>query len=179
MSLYGFGLFLLIGLTFGGSVALIVLIGSHSLGGALVIGAFMGVFLSLIATPLIAIPQLLLTRGASTNAGVVVRRSAIVKGGSTREALRLAEGAMEHAMPRGRFTKRDFATGELQYRTSLSWKSWGEVVSARIDRQDDSACTLEVKSRPLFRPTLADFGKNQRNVEETMRWLSEQGAKAE
>ncbi|MCE9636747.1 MAG: hypothetical protein K8T90_13670 [Planctomycetes bacterium] len=49
-------------------------------------------------------------------------------------------------------------------RTSTSWKSWGEIVRIELGPPLDGVVPVHVTSRPTWRTTIADYGKNLANV---------------
>jgi hypothetical protein len=55
-------------------------------------------------------------------------------------------------------------TFALEGRTRMSWKSWGEIVRVEVGPVADGTVPVNVSSRPSWRTTLADHGKNLANV---------------
>jgi hypothetical protein len=53
--------------------------------------------------------------------------------------------------------------GTLVFATAMTWFSWGETICIRI-HQIDSFAQLEVRSECKLKTTIADWGKNKRNV---------------
>ena len=57
--------------------------------------------------------------------------------------------------------------------TGLSWESFGEHVTARVEARDAQTARVVIESRPLFFLTLVDLGRNARNLDEVVDHLRE------
>lgn len=60
----------------------------------------------------------------------------------------------------------DEKEGLITAKTGMSWESAGEILTINVRRKLDSKTNIHIKSQPLLWTTLADFGKNQENVEQ-------------
>jgi hypothetical protein len=65
----------------------------------------------------------------------------------------------------------DTQRGELEFRTGVSWKSWGEVVYVQAMQKEDNEVDIDICSLPSWRTTMVDYGKNQENIREVERIL--------
>jgi hypothetical protein len=68
---------------------------------------------------------------------------------------------------------RHHASGKLVFRTGLSWSSWGEVISLRLEPIDETSTLVHLHSRPWLPTTLIDYGKNQQNLAQLQRMLTD------
>lgn len=68
------------------------------------------------------------------------------------------------AMPRARITSADAATGVIEAKVGAAMKSWGEIVNVRVEPAPSGTSSIEISSRPSFRPTIVDYGVNLQNV---------------
>lgn len=55
--------------------------------------------------------------------------------------------------------------GTLVAKTGHSRKSWGEVITARVQPVGPEECAIRLESRPRMRLTLEDSGVNAKNVQ--------------
>ncbi|MCP4441384.1 MAG: hypothetical protein GY810_20960 [Aureispira sp.] len=53
----------------------------------------------------------------------------------------------------------------------LSWASWGEKVEITLTGKEGELNVFELMSRPSVKTTMADYGKNRKNVQELERIL--------
>ncbi|MCE9635535.1 MAG: hypothetical protein K8T90_07510 [Planctomycetes bacterium] len=75
--------------------------------------------------------------------------------------------AAVQALAQLRVTPAREASGDvvvLEGRTSTSWRSWGEIVRIELGPPLDDVVPVHVTSRPTWRTTIADYGKNLANV---------------
>jgi hypothetical protein len=77
------------------------------------------------------------------------------------------------AVPRARLDDFEEESGTIILTVPWSFKSWGERVVLRLSEADPSTTSIEVTSRASFPLTLADYGKNARNVQQVVDWLSD------
>lgn len=71
--------------------------------------------------------------------------------------------------------KEDRSQGKIVARTSVSWKTWGDVISFDVCRIDNNRTQVIVSSKPVVRITLVDYGKNLENVERIVEFLKKHG----
>ena len=55
--------------------------------------------------------------------------------------------------------------------TSSSWKTFGDVIEANFTKLDEDNITLTITSRPKFKSTAIDYGKNYENIEKICEYL--------
>ena len=60
---------------------------------------------------------------------------------------------------RSKIQNEDRTHGKIAARVSITWKTWGDVISFDVRRIDDDRTQIEVSSRPVVRTTLFDYGK--------------------
>jgi hypothetical protein len=53
----------------------------------------------------------------------------------------------------------------LEGRTPMSWRSWGEIVRVELGPTTSGSVPVHVASRPAWRTTLVDYGKNLANID--------------
>ena len=66
--------------------------------------------------------------------------------------------------------KEDRSKGEIVAKTGVSWKSWGELITFKIEKNGEKV-KIKVKSEPVLKTTLIDYGKNFENVEKITSFL--------
>lgn len=66
---------------------------------------------------------------------------------------------------RWKIVQQDEHNGVLQFKTPISWLSWGEIVSIELRAYDVQLTKIKVQSRPWGRFTLIDCGKSLRNIQ--------------
>lgn len=64
-------------------------------------------------------------------------------------------------------------------KTGITWRSWGDLITCRIETTAPNRQTVAVESRPWLRTTLVDYGSNLRNVDTIASFLLAQGARME
>jgi hypothetical protein len=67
-------------------------------------------------------------------------------------------------------TKEDQSSGRIEARRGMSFTSWGENLVVEISG-GDNAVYVAVTSSSSWPLTLADWGKNQSNVDRVLDWL--------
>lgn len=75
-------------------------------------------------------------------------------------------------IPRTSVKHTDAAAGLIEARVGVNWRSWGERLIVRVQGHAEDQSEIDVVSEPLLRATIADYGKNQRNVDEFVRAMS-------
>lgn len=65
----------------------------------------------------------------------------------------------------------DIQRGELEFRTGVTWKSWGEVIYVQAWQRSDDEVDVDIYSQPSWRKSSVDFGKNEENIREVERIL--------
>lgn len=74
--------------------------------------------------------------------------------------------------------KEDISQGKIVAKASMTWKTWGDVISFDVRKIDNDRTQVIVSSRPAVRTTLVDYGKNLENVERISSFLKEQSETA-
>jgi hypothetical protein len=74
-----------------------------------------------------------------------------------------------------RIQSKDRSQGKIIAKTSMTWKTSGDVISFKLGRIDNEKTQVEVSSRPIVRTILVDYGKNLKNVETILRIIKEHG----
>lgn len=64
----------------------------------------------------------------------------------------------------GYVREEDREKGILVVKTGISWASAGEVVTFKLEKEDDKITIVEIDSKPAFSTTLFDYGKNKENI---------------
>lgn len=73
--------------------------------------------------------------------------------------------------------KEDRSQGTIDARAGMTWRTFGDRISFRVFKIDDSRTEVEVSSRPVVKSTLVDYGKNLENIERITSFLQEHGGK--
>lgn len=63
--------------------------------------------------------------------------------------------------------------GYIEALTGVSWKTWGDIISFRLQALDNDHTRIEVSSRPRYALQLVDYGSNLSNVEKISKFLTE------
>jgi hypothetical protein len=79
-------------------------------------------------------------------------------------------GATE-ALPGSKVKSADEAANRIELKTKMSMKSWGEKVALELSPEGEGATSVHVSSKPSVPITMADYGKNQANVNDVVGWL--------
>ncbi|MCP4373237.1 MAG: hypothetical protein GY797_34800 [Deltaproteobacteria bacterium] len=61
--------------------------------------------------------------------------------------------------------------GTIEAKTGITWKTFGDIVSFKIQRLDGDRTQVEVSSKPVWHTALVDYGKNLENVEKIVAFL--------
>lgn len=59
----------------------------------------------------------------------------------------------------------DEENGIIIAKTGMSWKSFGEILSITVKKDDENQTRIRIESRPTLSTTMVDYGKNLENVE--------------
>jgi hypothetical protein len=70
----------------------------------------------------------------------------------------------------------DSRSGIIEARTGFSLRTYGDTILFKIQRLDGDRTQVEVSSRPTWRPTIVDYGRNLENVEKIISFLQEKNA---
>ncbi len=60
--------------------------------------------------------------------------------------------------------KKDHSLGEISAKIGAGWSCFGEIITFKVIRGDSNHTRVEVTSKPVIWVTLADFGKDLKNV---------------
>ncbi len=94
----------------------------------------------------------------------ISRSKTILITASYKSAFTAAEFALIRTV-RAKITCSDEANGVIQARTSLTFRSAGEIISAKIKQITALQCEITLTSRSRIATTLFDWGKNLENLE--------------
>lgn len=83
--------------------------------------------------------------------------------GEPREILDRVAEAMQQ-LPGAKSIKTDPAAGTAKIRVGMTWRSFGEVVTARVEPDAPETCRVHLRSVPRIKTTLVDYGANARNL---------------
>lgn len=73
---------------------------------------------------------------------------------------------------------RSASEDHFEIRTSVTKRSWGEIVRVELKPVEDEKTLVQVSSRPWFKLTIIDYGQNSDNVREVLTSLSQGSEKA-
>lgn len=172
-------IFLFCGIGFGALQAAVTLMRDGSAGRAIGWGVGSGLFFGLVmGFVLTAVHRIQMKRkGMDPDAPgsmVVDVRESLTVPLPPDHAITLCRSAVEQL--RGvRAVGVDAAT--LRARVGMSWASAGESIECRVQPVADGS-SVEIRSRPLLRTTMVDYGKNRENVQHIRAFLSGAGASA-
>jgi hypothetical protein len=65
-----------------------------------------------------------------------------------------------------KITDQNKISGEIKASTSMSWKSFGELILIRMTENKNGKTEIYISSSPKLRTTLLDYGKGYENVDE-------------
>ena len=68
-------------------------------------------------------------------------------------------------MPKASIRHADAGDEIIEGQVRMSWQRWGERLTVRVQEHPNGQCEIEVVSEPALTATIADYGKNQRNVD--------------
>lgn len=112
-----------------------------------------------------------LTRDVKVGFGRVEARRTIELDCDPDEAGRRCRAALQQ-LPQGcELRPEEAAPGQILAKTSLSWKSAGEIITFSLAARADGGTRVEIHSCPWFDTTLFDGGINAENVETIARHL--------
>lgn len=72
----------------------------------------------------------------------------------------------------------DPVSGDIVVSTGMNWKSFGDRIAIRLNRDGDESTEVQVDSQPIIRMTRVDYGSNQQNIEAIGRILTPHEAAA-
>jgi hypothetical protein len=75
------------------------------------------------------------------------------------------------ALPGSKVKLADEAANRIELKTKMSMKSWGEMVALELSAEGKATTHVHVTSKPSVAITMADYGKNQANVNDVAAWL--------
>lgn len=113
---------------------------------------------------------LLATRRQGTGALLVRQQRRIELRGARDDVIRTVAGALSR-IPGAGGPRFDALAGLVEVRTAWSWKSFGELVTARIEAAGPGLHLVHVESRPRLRTTIVDYGANAANADAALALL--------
>jgi len=75
-------------------------------------------------------------------------------------------------IPKFRIVREDGDAGEIDGRTGMSWRSFGELVTVRVARVDKVHARITIRSEPATRQKV-DYGKSVESVELFLRQIGQ------
>ena len=75
------------------------------------------------------------------------------------------------ALPGSKVKSADEASNRIELKSKMSMKSWGEKVTLELSPEGKATTLVHVTSKPSVPITMADYGKNQANVNDVAAWL--------
>jgi hypothetical protein len=76
------------------------------------------------------------------------------------------------AVPRSSLKDFNERSGTITFGVRVSLKSWGERMTLQLREAGAASTSVEVTSQASFPLTLADYGKNAKNVQQVVDWLA-------
>lgn len=70
----------------------------------------------------------------------------------------------------------DFENGIIQFRTRMTWHSWGNIVTINLKKLNDNLTEIAVATRPIPRTAVIGSGESWRCVEDICLYLTEKDA---
>ncbi|HFS68208.1 MAG TPA: hypothetical protein ENK91_11000 [Bacteroidetes bacterium] len=68
--------------------------------------------------------------------------------------------------------KSDFEGKLIQVKTSMSWKSFGEIITFSLIGLNENSTKIIISSKPSLSTTIVDYGKNLENLETIKSFLT-------
>ena len=169
-----FRLFAFCGLTFGLIQGGIAAIEGQSPRNALLVGLGAALFFGLLmAASLTTLSWWRMKRSGidphTAKAGVDVRERITVPL-TPDQAFALCRSAVQQ-VPKATVVQVDAASATLKARVGMTWASFGERIECQVTPAEGAA-EVSIRSRPVLRTTIADYGKNRENVERIRTFLA-------
>jgi hypothetical protein len=76
------------------------------------------------------------------------------------------------AVPHSSLRDSEESSGTITFGVRVSLKSWGERMTLQLRETGAATTSVEVTSQASFPLTLADYGKNAKNVQQVVDWLA-------
>ena len=80
-------------------------------------------------------------------------------------------------IPKIRIVREDRDAGEIDARTGMTWRSFGELVTVRVTKLGDNHARIGIRSEPTGRQKM-DYGKSVENVELFLRQVGRPAVKS-
>jgi uncharacterized protein (DUF1499 family) len=169
-----FRVFCVCGTLFGALQALLAAVQGASAGETVFIGLSAGLFFGLFLAAFITAAHhwRLKKTGmnpATTNTRVDVQERITLPLPSD-QALALCQSAVTQ-VPKATVVQVDAASATLEARVGMTWASFGERIELSVTPAG-GATEVSIRSRPVLRTTIADYGKNRENVERIRAFLA-------
>jgi hypothetical protein len=110
------------------------------------------------------------TRGSGHEALAVVQERVVEVRGELRDVVERVRAAVAD-LPGAQEPFIDAHGRRVESRIGWSWKSWGEIVIAKVESAPGGGHAVRVTSRPVWGLTVVDYGKGYANVEAVERAL--------
>lgn len=133
-------------------------------------GLLAGLLFGAVMSATLGTLALLATRRQGAGALPVRQHRRIELRGARDDVMRQVVEAVSR-IPRAGQPKVDAAGGAVEVRTAWSWKSFGEVVTARVEAAGPGLQVVHLESRPRLRTTVVDYGANAANADAAMALL--------
>jgi len=150
----------LAGLLYGLAMALKIGLWNGILAGV-IFGAIGGSLMALVLIPL----DLFFTRKFPPEALNVQQHRELKVQGECKQVFEKCHAVLE-SLPFIKAVSSTNGSTQLSANTKMSFASFGEDIKLTIKELDKVAVEIHISSRPAFRYTLLDYGKNFRNVEQ-------------
>jgi hypothetical protein len=72
---------------------------------------------------------------------------------------------------KSRIKSENIDDGTIDAKTGISWQSWGERMRCNIKKISDNESRISLSSKPSFRFTALDYGKNRENINNILKIL--------
>ena len=80
---------------------------------------------------------------------------------------------------KGKIKKEDKTNGSIKFRTSMSWESFGHNITYEIKELTQVTTEVEIKSVPIPRTALLDYGEGFKHIEDIAKYLDEKNQEME
>jgi hypothetical protein len=136
----------------------------------IITGSFFGLMMAVTMTPFLA--RQLRRRGFDLDGELpdVDARETVAVPLPPDAALERCRAALDQL--RVRTVRTDPASAMVRGRVPMTWATWGERIECRVHPAEQGS-RVEIRSRPVLRTTLVDFGRNRENVERVSALLAQ------
>lgn len=90
--------------------------------------------------------------------------------GTKREIFEICEYSVKNIV-NCKIKESNFQEGIIKVRAGMTWLTWGDVMLFKLEQVQDNKFRILVRSRPLIKTTIIDFGKNQDNINRIIKYI--------